>query len=429
MRRLGVFLAAVAPLLLAVGGGYRASIREGTPEAFGVVHATLVPMDSDRVLADHTVVVVGDRITAVGPDGAIVPPEGAAIVDVHGAYVTPGLIDMHVHIRRADLRAYVDAGITSVRNMWGYQALPALMHDVDAGAVLGPAIYSASQGLDGTPAVWPETQIVDDPSQADATVAAQVAAGWRFLKVYNSLSLASYDAIVAAARARGIRFLGHVPNRVPIEHALDSGQASIEHLRGYDLALTRGSQTATFAAWLDIDESRIPTLAAHTATAGTWNCPTMAVFDVLTRQVDDVSRGQILANRAAMIRALFDAGARLLAGTDSGIGLSAPGSSIHDELSDLVGAGLSPYEALRAATSGAAEFLEEDSEIGTVAAGKRADLLVVDGNPLEDVTALRSIEAVVLRGAWFPGGGRRSPFVFRVSPGSGERRPITRPSP
>jgi imidazolonepropionase-like amidohydrolase len=427
--RAGVFLAAAAPLILAAGGDHRASIRKETPAAYAIVHASLVPMDAERVLPDQTIVVVGDRIAAIGAADTIHPPDGAAIVDVHGAYVTPGLIDMHVHVRRADLQAYVDAGITSVRNMWGYQALPVLMRDVDEGAVVGPAIYSASPGLDASPGVWPETQFVDDPSQADAIVAAQVAAGWRFLKVYNSISLASYDAIVAAAKARGIRFLGHVPNRVPVEHALDSGQASIEHLRGYDLALTRGSQTATFAAWLDIDESRIPALAAHTATAGTWNCPTMAVFDVLTRQVDDASRGQILANRAAMIRALFDAGARLIAGTDSGIGLSVPGTSIHDELSDLVAAGIPPYEAVRAATSGAAEFLEEGDEIGTLAVGHRADLLIVEGNPLDDVSSLRSIEAVVLRGAWFPAGGRRSPFVFRVSPGSAERRPITRLSP
>ena len=427
--RLCVFLAVAAPLILAVGDDHNASIRKETPAAYAIVHASLVPMDSERVLTDQTIVVSGDRITVIGPSDATSPPEDASIVDVRGAYVTPGLIDMHVHIRRADLRAYVDAGITTVRNMWGYQALPALMHDVDAGAVVGPAIYSASPGLDASPGVWPETQFIDDPSQADAVVAAQVAAGWRFLKVYNSLSLASYDAIVAAAKARGIRFLGHVPNRVSVEHALDSGQASIEHLRGYDLALTRGSQTATFAAWEDIDDSRIPALAAHTATAGTWNCPTMAVFDVLTRQVDDAERARIRENRAAMIRALFDADARLLAGTDSGIGLSVPGASIHDELADLVAAGIPPYEALRAATSGAAEFLEEADEIGTVAVGHRSDLLIVEGNPLDDVSALRSIEAVVLRGAWFPGAGRRSPFVFRVVPGGGEPRTITRSSP
>jgi imidazolonepropionase-like amidohydrolase len=130
-----------------------------------------------------------------------------------------------------------------------------------------------------------------------------------------------------------------------------------------------------------------------------------------------------------MILALSDAGARLLAGTDSGIGLSVPGSSIHDEIADFVAAGILPYEAIRAATSGAAEFLEESDEIGTVEVGKRADLLVVDGNPLEDVAALRSIEAVVLRGAWFPGGERRSPFVPRVSPEGSEPRAVTRPTP
>ena len=223
------------------------------------MHANVIPMDSERVLRDHTIVVTGDRIAAVAPDGAIALPEGTPMIDAGGAYVTPGLIDSHVHIRRSELDDYVHAGITSVRNMWGYQALPATMRLIEDGTLLGPTIYSASQGIDASPGVWPETQFVDEPSQADAVVAAQVAAGWRFLKVYNSLSLESYDAIVASARARGIRFAGHVSNQVPIEHALDSGQASIEHLRGYDFALQRNPGGA--AAWANIDVSRLPALA------------------------------------------------------------------------------------------------------------------------------------------------------------------------
>ena len=383
-------------------------------------------MDTERVLRDHTVLVIGDRIAAVGPDGSVTLPAGTPVVDVHGAYVTPGLIDMHVHIRRSELDDYVRAGITSVRNMWGYQALPATMRAIEDGALLGPTIYSASQGIDASPGVWPETQFVDDPSQADAVVAAQVAAGWRFLKVYNSLSLASYDAIVASARARGIRFVGHVSNQVPIDHALDSGQASIEHLRGYDFALQRRPGAA--AAWADIDTSRLAGLAAHTAAAGTWNCPTIAVFEAISRNLDSVTRERAVANRAEVIRALHHAGARLLAGTDSGIDLAAPGASIHVELAGLAAAGLSRYEALRAATSGGAEFLQEQAEIGTVASGRRADLLVMAGNPLEDLDALRSIEAVILRGAWRPADGSRSPLIPRVPERAVPPRALPRPA-
>jgi imidazolonepropionase-like amidohydrolase len=418
--------AAVTFLLVAAAPRPSAAPAASSP-AFAILHASVIPMDSERVLADHTIVVEGDRIAAVAPDGAVSLPQGSLVVDAGGAYVIPGLVDMHVHIRRRELRDYVDAGITSVRNMWGYQALPATIQDIANGVVVGPTICSASQGIDASPGVWPETQFVDDPSQADAVVAAQVAAGWRFLKVYNSLSLASYDAIVASARSRGIRFLGHVPNAVSIEHALESGQASIEHLRGYDFALQRHPGGA-LASWVDIDPTRIPELAARTAAAGTWNCPTIAVFQAIGGSLDPATRARVVANREAMIRGLHEAGARLLAGTDSGIDLAVPGSSIHDELAGLVAAGPSPYEALRAATAGAAEFLEETAEIGTIAPGKRADLVVVRRNPLEDVGVLRDLDAVILRGSWFSAGGERTPLVPRAPGRVFSPRPIDRPT-
>jgi imidazolonepropionase-like amidohydrolase len=417
-----IAVAAGAVLALLAASEPRANPRAASPTAFAITHASVIPMDSERVLHDHTVLVVGDRVAAVGPDGAVALPQGTPVVDVRGAYVTPGLIDMHVHIRRSELRAYVESGITSVRNMWGYNALPATMQAVASGELLGPTIYSASQGIDASPGVWPETQFVDEPSQAAAVVAAQVAAGWRFLKIYNSLSLASYDAIVAAARSHGIRFVGHVSNAVPIEHALDSGQASIEHLRGYDHALTRGSLN-----WAEIDASRIPGLATHTASVGAWNCPTMAIYELIGQGTAEPARSRIRANRQAMVRALRDAGARLLAGSDAGIDRTAAGTSLHDELADLVAAGLSPYESIRAATSGGAEFLEETAEIGTVAAGRRADLLVIAGNPLEDVAALRDIEAVILRGSWHPAGGRRSPLLPRAPERQAAPRELPRP--
>ncbi len=391
--------ALVLPLIVLRSGG-SPRIRSAADDAsLAIRHVCVVPMDVEQVLCDQTIVVAGDRIAAVGPDPSIPIPAGASQIDGRGLYALPGLIDMHVHVKVADLPAYLASGITSVRNMWGYAALPETIRSIASGELVGPMIYSASPGLDGPPPAWPETQLIVDPALADGIVAAQVAAGWRFIKVYNNLSLPVYDAIIASARSRGIRVIGHVPNQVPVSHALESGQASIEHLRGYDLALTRlPASVGAFQAWTAVDPSRMPDLAARTVAAGTWNCPTLAIFALLGSP-DPATRARILENRAAMVGALHAAGARLLAGTDSGIGDTQPGTSLDDEIGDLVGAGLSPYEALRAATTDAAEFLEESAEIGTLAPGRRADILLVRGNPLQDVASLRLVAGVVLRGA------------------------------
>ncbi len=391
--------AALVLPLIAVRSGGPPRIRPAAVDgSFAIRHVCVVPMDVEQVLCDRTIVVAGDRVAAIGPDSSTAIPAGADQIDGRGLYALPGLIDMHVHVRVSDLPAYLAAGITSVRNMWGYAALPETMRSIASGELAGPTIYSASPGLDGPPPAWPETQLIVDPALADGIVAAQVAAGWRFIKVYNNLSLPVYDAIVSSAKSRGIRVIGHVPNQVPLSHALESGQASIEHLRGYDFALTRlPASVGAFQAWTAVDPSRMPDLAAQTVAAGTWNCPTLAIFALLGTP-DAGTRARILENRAAMVGALHAAGARLLAGTDSGIGDTAPGSSLDDEIEDLAGAGLSPYEAVRAATADAAEFLEESGEIGTLAPGRRADMLLVRGNPLEDVGSLRLVTGVVLRG-------------------------------
>jgi imidazolonepropionase-like amidohydrolase len=367
------------------------------------VNVRVVPMDSERVLADQTVVVRDGRIAEIGPSATVAVPEGARVVEGRGRYLLPGLIDMHVHIRTADLPAYVASGVTSVRNMWGYPSLLTTIERIERDELLGPTIYSASQGLDGRPPQWPATVIVDEPSQAEAAVEAQVAAGWRFIKVYQSLRPEVYDAIVAAARARGIRHVGHVATDVPIKRALASGQASIEHLSGYDRALSRRRGAGGVWAWVSVNGPKMGKLARRTREAGTWNCPTLEILDQLGRRSlspDEAERG--VANRGAMVKALRDRGARLLAGTDAGIDVTAPGTSLAEELRELVAAGLTPFEALAAATRDAAEFLGESAEIGTVVVGLRADLVLVSANPLEDVGAIATPEGVMLRGVWRP---------------------------
>ncbi|MEO8575164.1 MAG: amidohydrolase family protein [Gemmatimonadales bacterium] len=340
--------------------------------SIAIVNVNVVPMDQDRVIQSQTVLIDNGRITSIGPASSTQVPAGSLRIDARGKYLLPGLIDMHVHIRTSELDKYLPAGVTSVRNMWGYNELPAIMRDIETGVRKGPHIFSLTAGFDGSPAQWPQTQLSDDPSLISAMVDRQYDLGFREIKVYQRLSRAAYDTIVAVAKRKGMTFAGHTPTLVGLDHVLESGQRSIEHLGGY----STGSQ-------LDAQISA-------TIQAGTYNCPTIAVQSLLTP-----SRGDGLR---AITLALHTRGARLLVGTDAGIDVTAAGSSIHDELELFVRAGIPAFDALLGATRTAAEYLGQSSAIGTIAVGKEADLILVRGNPLQDIRSTREIEAVIVNG-------------------------------
>ena len=216
------------------------------------IGVTVVPMDSERVLPDQIVVIDNGRITTIGSSGQVDVPAGATRIDGRGRFLTPGLADMHVHLGDADIEAYVSAGITTVRNMWGVPGMLEFaaqsrgpLSTADDGTRASPAVYSASPGIDGSPPTWGYTREISNPADAEALVAEMASEGWSFLKLYNRLSPEVYDALADAAALHGIRFLRHVPWAVTLEHALDRGHASIEHLTGYDRALGPGS-AATF---------------------------------------------------------------------------------------------------------------------------------------------------------------------------------------
>jgi hypothetical protein len=378
-------------------------VTPAPPNATGlvaIVGVTVVPMDRDRTIGNRTLLIRDGVITAIGSADSTGIPPAAQIIDGRGKYIMPGLIDMHVHINYADLPLYVQAGITTVRNMWGFTVLPRYRADIANGVVIGPTIYSASQGLDGNPVKWPQTQVVEDARRADSVVVAQTRAGWNFIKVYDDLPAAVYDSIVTSARRNGTRIAGHVPARITLQHALGAGQSSIEHMTGYETFL--GGRFGT-NGWAEANRDRMPDAARRTAVAGVWNCPTMAIFiRILNQRFSGAALVRALENRRLMLKALHDAGAPLLLGTDAGIDIVPPGSSIHDELDAFVAAGLTPYQALRAGTADAAFWLGIDDVTGTVAVGRRADLLLLTSDPLVDVRAARNLSGVLLRGAWYP---------------------------
>ena len=175
---------------------------------------------------------------------------------------------------------------------------------------------------------------------------------------------------------------------------------SIEHLTGYDRAVSRNGRIGT-GGWTDADGSKFPALAAATRAAGVWNCPTLAIFVRLAAQHSETDRSRIIESRRRFVEALARAGAPLVAGTDAGIGQTAPGESLVDELRELESSGLTRYQALRAATVDAAQLLGL-SDAGRIAAGSRADLTLLEANPLDDLRAVSRVSGVVLRGQWIP---------------------------
>lgn len=305
----------------------------------------VITMTGDQVLSGRTVVVRDGKVEAIGESG-MARPAGAVVIEGRGRYLLPALIDMHVHINTADLEAYPKNGITTVRNMWGWPGLIPLTGRVESGELWGPRIISASQGLDAEPVQWPFTVVVTTPAGAVPAVRAQHDMGWRYLKVYTRLSRETYQAVMAEASAVGMIPIGHVPFAVPVEEAIALGQRTIEHLTGYDRAVSRSGRAGT-GAWTDADPARYPSLAALSASAEVWNCPTLAIYVELSQQHPVAERQPIVQQRRAFVRALRDAGALLLAGSDAGIDIVAPGTSLHDELDEFVAAGLTPYQALR----------------------------------------------------------------------------------
>ena len=380
-------------------------VQFGAPASgrLAIAGVNVVPMAREEVLADRTVLIQDGTIVRIGPSDEVPIPEGTTVVDGRGRWLMPGLMDLHVHLSPEALPILLASGITMVRNMWGTATVAQLMTGVGSGDLLGPTIVSASPGLDGNQPIWPGTVQVLDPDQADEAVARLAGERrWNYLKIYQSLDRDAYDAIVKAARARGIPFVGHVPHRVGLEHVLAAGQSSVEHLGGYELALGAGARGVF--GWPQVDTAGMAALARRTSDAGVTVCPTLVVLRALAeRNLSPPAQVRERDNTRAMVRALVGAGVRIVAGTDAGVQAVGYGSSLHDELAEYVAAGLTPYQALRTATVAAAEFLGVDGQVGTVAEGRRADLLLVAANPLLDPATARAPVGVVLGGRWLPG--------------------------
>lgn len=419
------------------------------PGSVAIVGATVIDATGAAEQNDTTIVVVGAQIVALGPAAEITVPRGARIVDGRGKFVIPGLWDMHVHVFQDEyVPLFLVNGVTGIRHMGAAPIHYRWRQQLLDGQLDGPRMLVASRIIDGPHPLRPNSIAVVDPHGARRAVQQSVRDGADFLKVYNLVPRSAYFALAEEARNLGIPFVGHVPLGVTVSEAAAAGQASIEHLEGVLPATSAHAEAIHHElAALDVrgfedmwavqrlvqraadthDPARAQEVYATFAACDTWQVPTLAVLqagayagsnefpltDYLRYIPPDLrglwemaQRSQQDAEQRSAAVAMFErqlqvtadlhhAGINLMAGTDTFV----PGFGLHDELALLVRAGLSEMEALQAATRNPARYLGLADSLGTIAEGKIADLVVLDGNPLDDIRHTRDIHALLLGGS------------------------------
>ena len=463
---------ALALTLLATPAAAASAQSGAAAQAVAFVDVNVIPMDRERVLERQTVIVRDGRIAAVGPTASVAVPAGSLRIDARGKYLIPGLAEMHAHIPGANaseqamrdlMFLYVANGVTTIRGMLGAPNQLQLRNRTASGDILGPTIYVGAPSLNGQSAASADV--------ARTLVRQHKAAGYDLLKLHPGLTREVYDAIAETAREVGITFGGHVSQGVGIEHTLATRQSTVDHLDGYlegalPDSIRRGMESGTVplgVAVRSVDDAKLRDLARRTREAGVWNVPTAFLWESFfsaeapeemakrpemkyaspqavtawtnqkrNRMQQDAQNNvapadaqAYLAARRRILKALGDAGAPLLMGTDSPQMFNVPGFALHREIALMVEAGLTPYQVLESGTRNVATYAERDLKLdgrfGTVAVGNRADLVLLDANPLTDIGNVARRSGVMVRGRWVPSGEIQEgldAIAARLNPGN-----------
>lgn len=424
-------LASLCAICAITVGCSSASSPSNSPIAF--VNVNVVPMDSERILEGYTVVVKGTRVVELGPTGTIELPEDATLIDGQGKFLMPGLAEMHGHIPSLagenpdtvyalnTLFLYVAGGVTTVRGMLGGSGHLDLRSRANSGRIISPTLYLAGPALHGG--------AVESPDQAREQVRKIHAEGWDLIKVHEGLTAEEYDRAAATAHEVGIRFGGHVTNEISIEHAVSLGQETFDHMDGVlEFAYGDGDQ---------LDPVRAAEIVELLRSSGSWVVPTLSLMGSVwsvtpletmqaypelayvskaqvsgwtdqyngTMASEGWSRDQFAGYLEDMKQLLGDmnhAGAGILLGSDAPQRFSVPGFSLRHEMAMMVAAGMSPYEIYVTGTRNPGTYFQRSDSFGTIAPGRRADLVLLNANPLESVDNFSDKAGVMVRGRWLP---------------------------
>ncbi len=414
--------------------------------SYAVVDVTVLPMDDDRVLENQTVLIDDERIIWIGPSADAQLPESTVEVPGQGRWLMPGLAEMHAHVPGGNAPRelvedifflYIANGITTIRGMLGAPEQLAWRSEIEEGTLLGPTFLVGAPSLRGSN--------VQTPEDAERLIRAHDEAGYDFQKIHPGIPRVAWDHMVEVANEVGLTFAGHVPEDVGIVHALETGIATVDHLDGYlqsaippEVQERYTSQLGvipTAAILEQVDRNRLREFVDLTISMGAWNVPTMYLWENFYRPVDpdsmlglpemqyvpaamregwarqkrqrpvDASETGALmsATRVELLGMLHEAGAKILMGTDSPQMFNVPGFSLHREMAVMAEA-MSPLDVLRTGTRNVAEYTAESlgmaSDFGTVTVGNRADLLLLEADPRDDVANVAQRAGVFVRGQW-----------------------------
>lgn len=434
-------------------------------QSVAIIHVKIIDVEEGVTKPGMSVIVTGDRISAVGSVPEIEIPDGSTTIDGKGKYLIPGLWDMHAHIVSYDwvLPLLRVNGISGLRTMHGGERIHDVKEKRKDGNYLGFEFSYSSPIVDGPPELWPGSLIAGSPEEGRSIVRKLHAAGYDFVKVYSNLSRETYFAIAEESRKLNLTFAGHVPSSVTTDEAIAAGQKSIEHSAGLDFLVQKpeelqrmirdGDTTITNSnghvdlfKWFDYvlqhhDASRLPFLMELAGGSETWFCPTLVNLRAwaysnepdftdddrlkyipdeelsiwreplesgeFPEEYFDQNEWQYKHSRkyyhkvSSLLKPMLNLGAKFLAGTDIGNPYLFPGFSLHDELELFVEAGFTPLEALQTATLNPAIYLNRTADHGTVEIGKIANLVLLDANPLEEISNTQKIYAVMAKGRYF----------------------------
>ncbi|HEY7502357.1 MAG TPA: amidohydrolase family protein [Vicinamibacterales bacterium] len=392
--------------------------------SLAITGVNVIDVVDGRIVPNSTVTIDGETITSVTHNGP--PPKGSRIIDGRGKFLIPGLWDMHTHVQgneNAWLPLHIANGVTGIRDMGAdLDVILKLREAVASGRTLGPRIVAAGPILDDAPADWPFRMRVRNPSEGRAAVQLLKRRGVDLIKVHNFTPRDVFFAIVDEARQQKLPVAGHVPVKVLIPEGVDAGMVTIEHMSesgrvwkacsGGDeyrpdacrpfferLARMRVWQTPTLVALSELAVFGTPASAVSRDQLAYANKRFLDMhaanqsFFVTRPEVVRIMKS--LADVANVVtRDMANAGVGILAGCDALIA----GFCLHDELTRMVHGGLSPLAALQTATLNPARYLHLEASAGTVAPGKRADLVLLDANPLDDIANVRRIRGVIAAG-------------------------------
>ena len=409
-------------------------ISRGRAEILVLVGGMLIDGTGGPSVPDAVVVMKQGRIIAEGPRDRIRIPKGARVIDTRGKTILPGLWDMHAHFEQVEWGpVYLAAGVTTARDCGNeFEFVTAVRDAIANGSSLGPRLLLAGLVDDSSPTTL-GVQRVDTPEQARMWTDRYHAAGFQQMKIYSSVKLEEVKAVAQEAHRVGMTVTGHIPDGLNAYQAVEAGMDQINHTYVDDIMHAPLPTDATeidrskAIANIDLNSPEAAKAISFLKTHGTVIDPTLAVFELsnattarppasfepglakipseLAEQLADVGpssetsewEAKAQEKDLAIVGALHHAGVPIVAGTDQAV----PGHSLHREIELYVKAGFTPMEAIQAATLVPARAMGMEKEVGTIEAGKRADLIIVDGNPLEDIRNTRKVESVITNGVMY----------------------------